>query len=119
MRKLIFLIIAVVSGAIIYQMFIRKNDSVKRVEYAISSTAIKDLLANPRDYENKEVTISGEVTYSFNLGVKFYIVDDGTGRIYVITDRGVPDEGEIVKVKGRFNQRFKVAGKHVETIREK
>ena len=50
------------------------------------STPIKRIVENPRDYDGKTVTVSGEVRETFSLIiVKYFIVADRTGEITVIT----------------------------------
>lgn len=67
----------------------------------LTATKIKDILDHPRDYENKEVTIYGAVTDAASLLVfKYFEIEDGTGRIKVMTDRMLPQKGEKLRVKG-------------------
>jgi hypothetical protein len=63
---------------------------------------INRLLAEPERYANREVTLKGEVTRSASvLGKGGYELDDGTGRIWVVSRRGVPRKGARVESKGR------------------
>jgi hypothetical protein len=68
-----------------------------------SQTSISKLKADPDRYMDKEVGIVGRVTDSY--GVPFvggaYELDDGTGKIWVVTQQGVPSRGARVGVKGR------------------
>jgi hypothetical protein len=68
-----------------------------------SQTNIGKINADPNRYLDKDVTIIGRVTDSY--GVPFvggaYEIDDGTGKIWVVTQRGVPSRGARVGVKGR------------------
>ena len=68
-----------------------------------SQTSISKLKADPDRYMDKEVGIVGRVTDSY--GIPFvggaYELDDGTGKIWVVTQRGVPSKGSRVGVKGR------------------
>ncbi len=67
-----------------------------------TATKIKDILDNPRNFENKEVTIYGTVTDAASmLIVKYFEVQDDTGKIKVVTQRTLPAKGEKVKVTGR------------------
>lgn len=67
-----------------------------------SQTNIGKINADPNRYLDKEVGVAGRVTDSY--GVPFvggaYELDDGTGRIWIITQRGVPSRGARVGVKG-------------------
>jgi hypothetical protein len=68
-----------------------------------SQTTIGKINANPDRYMDKEVTIIGRVTDSY--GVPFvggaYELDDGTGKIWIVTQHGTPSRGAHVGVKGR------------------
>lgn len=68
-----------------------------------SRTNIGKINADPNRYMDKEVGVAGTVTDSY--GVPFvggaYELDDGTGKIWVVTQRGVPSKGARVGVKGR------------------
>ena len=67
-----------------------------------TATKIKTILDHPRDYENKEVTVYGTVTDAASmLIVKYFEVEDDTGKIKVVTQRTLPAKGEKVKVTGR------------------
>ncbi len=75
---------------------------------------IGKILANPSRYHDKEVVITGRVSNSF--GVAFiggiYKLDDGTGSIWVITDKGVPSKGAEVGLKGRVQEGLNYGGKN-------
>jgi len=68
-----------------------------------SQTNIGKITADPDRYMDKEVGVVGRVTDSY--GVPFvggaYELDDGTGKMWVVTQRGVPSKGSRVGVKGR------------------
>lgn len=73
---------------------------------------IGKLVQNPERFLDKTVQVAGEVTksYSANLIIAdlgAYQVDDGTGRIWVISKTGVPKEGAKVGVKGTVSSGFK------------
>jgi hypothetical protein len=71
--------------------------------YSMTANRIKDILDHPRDYENKEVTVSGTVTNVVSLLViKYYELQDDSGSIKVITDRLLPGRGEKLRVSGRM-----------------
>lgn len=72
-------------------------------------TAIGDILADPRGFDGKTVTIQGEVTGSANLAVlKGFRLRDATGEMAVVTDRAVPRPGQTLKVRGRVKQALAV-----------
>lgn len=67
---------------------------------------ISDLQNNPGKYSGKEVAVHGTVTESFGLmGNGAYQVDDGTGRIWVLSQGyGIPAKGARVGVTGTLTQ---------------
>ncbi len=119
MKKLIGIIIIIAIGYGVYHFLLKDNKDVKELEYRIVSTQIEQILSNPREYEDKEVTVSGTVSTSLSLGIKYYAINDGTGTIYILTDNAVPLEGDLVKVTGKFNQFIKIGDKQYSTITEK
>jgi hypothetical protein len=72
------------------------------------ATPIKTLLDDPSHYEGQTVQIAGDVTRSIGvLHTGVYQVDDGTGKLYVVSkDGGAPREGAKVGVKGVFRSAF-------------
>ena len=77
------------------------------VSCGIVATKIGDIVGHPRDYVDKEVTISGEVVETFSLFiVKYFIVRDNSGEISVVTEKPLPVKGEKIKVKGIVKETF-------------
>jgi len=84
-----------------------------------SQTTISSINADPGRYRGKEVGIVGNVTDSYGvLGNGAYEIDDGTGRIWVATQRGVPSRGSRVGVKGRVLNGFQWGGRSFGTVLE-
>lgn len=78
----------------------------------IGTTKIGDITGHPRDYANKEVTVSGEVTETFSFFVvKYFVLRDSTGEITVVTERPLPAKGEKIKVKGVVREAFSMGTK--------
>ena len=72
------------------------------------SVSLKKLVENPEDYANKEVQAEGKVVNSVGvIGMGYYIISDGRHQIFVLTQSGLPVEGRVVKVKGKFSQYLK------------
>ena len=68
---------------------------------------INDLRAEPDRYTHKEVALVGTVVRSFSvLGRGAYEIDDGTGRIWIVSERGVPRQGARVVVKGKIRDAY-------------
>jgi hypothetical protein len=68
---------------------------------------VNQVLADPSRYRDREVKLSGAVvdSYSFvNRGA--YRIDDGTGQLWVVSDKGVPRVSARVTVKGRVREGF-------------
>ena len=84
-----------------------------------SQTSIAKINRNPDRYRNKEVGIAGRVTDSYGvLGAGAYEIDDGTGRMWVATRRGVPSRGSHVGTKGYVHNGFSFAGRSFGTVIE-
>ena len=84
-----------------------------------SQTTISQINADPSRYRNKEVAIVGTVKDSYGaLGQGAYEIDDGTGRIWVVTRRGVPSRGARVGAKGRVYNGFNFGGRNYGTVLE-
>jgi hypothetical protein len=76
--------------------------------------------ADPSRFRNQTVHVAGTVTNSVGvLGKGGYQIDDGTGKIIVISGAGVPSSGSHVDVTGRVSPGVEVLGQPVGvTIRE-
>lgn len=77
-------------------------------------TSIAKLQNNPGRYQGKDVTVAGRVTDSYGvLGRGIYQVDDGTGKLWIITESGVPSRGARVGAKGKLLEGFTFAGRNL------
>lgn len=85
------------------------------------STKIGRILADPSRYNSRNVTVEGQVTNVVGAFVAgLYQVEDDTGKIYVLSSRGVPNKGVRVKVDGNVTPGLNVMGKSWgTTIRER
>lgn len=84
-----------------------------------NQTNIAKINADPDRYRGKEIGIAGTVTNSYGaLGQGAYELDDGTGRIWVATRRGVPSRGSRVGAKGYVHNGFSFAGRSFGTVME-
>ncbi len=80
---------------------------------------ISKINADPGKYSNKEVAVAGTVRDSYgllNFGV--YEIDDGTGRLMVVTRSGVPARGSKVGAKGRVYTGASYGGRSFGTVLE-
>ena len=70
---------------------------------ACASTNVARLLAEPDRYNNRDVSLQGDVVESMSLlGAGAYKLDDGTGSIWVVSKSGVPRRGARVKARGKI-----------------
>jgi hypothetical protein len=84
-----------------------------------SQTTISRINADPGRYRDKEVGVAGRVTDSYGvLGQGAYEIDDGTGRLWVVTRRGVPSRGSQVGAKGKVYTGFNFGGRSFGTVLE-
>ncbi|MBM3501105.1 MAG: hypothetical protein FJX74_20835 [Armatimonadetes bacterium] len=95
-NKTAFLVLAVLAGLLLA---------------ACERKTINQILAEPDRYARREVGIVGTVTDSYSvLGRGAYRVDDGTGKLWVVSDKGVPRKGARVGVKGKIKNGFDLGG---------
>jgi len=77
-----------------------------------SKTTIAKINQNPSRYQNQQVGLIGTVTDSYGLlGNGVYELDDGTGRIWVMTTRGVPTKGTRVGASGHVHTGVSFGGR--------
>jgi len=76
---------------------------------ACAPRTINQVLADPSQYRNKGVKLSGSVvdSYSF-VGRGAYRLDDRTGQLWIVSDEGVPRQGARVDVKGTVREGFDI-----------
>ncbi len=74
---------------------------------ACAARSINQVLADPGRYRDKEVKLSGAVvdSYSF-IGNGAYQIEDKTGKLWVVSNRGVPRKGAQVSVTGTVREGF-------------
>jgi hypothetical protein len=85
---------------------------------ACDATKISDINMDPGRYAGKDVTIAGEVVDSYGLlGQGAFEVDDGTGRLWVLSSGfGVPAKGARVGVTGRVEQGLTIGSRSFANI---
>jgi hypothetical protein len=81
-------------------------------------TNIGRILRDPGRYAGREVAVGGRVSSSFGaLGTGVYQLDDGTGQIWVYSQRyGVPGDGAKVGVRGTISQGFSFGGRSFAVV---
>lgn len=80
---------------------------------------ISKINADPGRYMNKEVTVAGTVTDSYGLlNMGAYEIDDGTGKLLVVTRRGLPSRGAKVGATGRIYTGGSYGGRSYGTVLE-
>lgn len=83
------------------------------------STPIGKILADPRAYAGKTVTVSGEVTQIFSLFfIKYFKLRDQTGEIVIVTDKPLPKVGTQISVKGTVEEAFSIGDQQLIVIHE-
>jgi hypothetical protein len=79
---------------------------------------VEQILRDPARYQNKEVAVRGTVISSWGaLGTGMYQLDDGTGKIWVMSDKfGVPGKGTRVGVAGTIVPTVNLGGRNFATV---
>ena len=81
---------------------------------ACESTNIAAIKNDPAKYQNKTVHVAGTVTTSFGvLSMGGYEIEDPTGRIFVVSNRGIPAKGAQVVVEGTVFSGAMLAGQAI------
>ncbi|PWT90797.1 MAG: hypothetical protein C5B55_09205 [Blastocatellia bacterium] len=84
-----------------------------------SQTNIARINSDPGRFRGKEVGIVGRVTDSYGVpGYGAYEIDDGTGRLWVVTRRGAPARGSRVGTKGYVQTGLTFGGRSYGTVME-
>jgi hypothetical protein len=74
---------------------------------ACEEKKIVQIMAEPDRYARHEVGVRGHVIESYSMfGRGAYRVDDGSGKLWIVSDRGVPRTGSRVAVKGKIVDGF-------------
>jgi hypothetical protein len=74
---------------------------------ACATRSINQVLANPGRYRDKQVKLQGSVVNSFSaVGTGAYELEDRTGRLWVVSNQGVPRRGATVNVRGTVREGF-------------
>ena len=90
---------------------------------AVSASAkdksIADIESNLSKYQNKTVKVVGIVRDADGVNIPIlgisggcYKIDDGTGSIWVCSERGVPTKGTEVRVKGKLQSGAVIKGRN-------
>ncbi|MEN6371573.1 MAG: hypothetical protein ABFD64_06110 [Armatimonadota bacterium] len=104
MKRTAFVVLAVILAfGIIMVSGCKNNDRTK----------ISSILNAPGKYVDHKVIVAGEVTKCYGVDLLIteagaYQLDDGTGKIWIITKNGVPREGAKVGLKGTVSSGFKL-----------
>lgn len=87
---------------------------------ACEEAKISKIKNDPSHYNNRTVVVDGRVTNSFGAIVAgVYEIEDETGKIFVISNGGVPSKGARVAVKGKVMNGVTLMGRNYGTaIRE-
>jgi hypothetical protein len=83
-------------------------------------TSIADIENNPSKYYDKEVAVAGTVKDGYGVSIPLlkngeggiYKIDDGSGTIWVITQRSVPTKGAQLGVRGKVQNGVNYNGRN-------
>lgn len=84
-------------------------------------TRISKILENPDRYANTSVQVAGRVTKTYGVNLIIaeagaYQLDDGSGKIWVISKNGLPREGSEVGLRGMVSGGVKLIGQTFGTV---
>jgi hypothetical protein len=80
--------------------------------------SIESINRDPARFHDHEVTVAGRVVNSFDvMGVGAFEIDDGTGRLWVYSNKfGVPGNDSKVAVTGTIQQGLSLGGRNFAMI---
>ena len=80
--------------------------------------SIESVNRDPARFHDHEVTIAGRVVNSFDvMGMAAFEIDDGTGRLWVYSNKfGVPGNESKIAVTGTIQQGFSLGGRNFAMI---
>jgi hypothetical protein len=74
---------------------------------ACATRTINQVLADPTRYRDRQVKLQGSVVNSFSaVGTGAYELEDRTGRLWIVSNQGVPRRGASVSVRGTVRDGF-------------
>jgi hypothetical protein len=83
-----------------------------------SRATINEITGDPGRYRDKEVAVVGRVVNSYGaLNKGAFEIDDGTGRMWVVTEKyGVPSKDTYIGVSGRVQSGVSYGGRNYGTV---
>ena len=80
---------------------------------------VSEIKDRPQEYQDKKVLVRGRVVETFSIPFVqkgMYQMDDGTDKIWIISQERVPFRGEKVIVEGRVKTGFTIRGRTFGTV---
>ncbi len=85
----------------------------------VTTVQISEITSNSRTYQDKKVTVRGRafpgLAFQFEEEIP-YLLQDKSGRIWVITKSLPPSEGEKVEVTGTVSAPYQIKGRHYQIV---
>ncbi len=80
---------------------------------------IGEIQGHPRDWVGKTVQLSGEVKDAYSLiFYKYFVLQDNTGEIQVVTSKPLPRKGEKLNIQGKVEEGLSIGSESRTIIRE-
>lgn len=79
-----------------------------------ASVSIGEIKDSPQRFHDKKVTIAGTVDETITLpilGVGVYLLNDGTGKIWVKPKTAIPEKGDRIYVSGTIKVGLTISGR--------
>ncbi len=81
---------------------------------------IADIIGNPRNFDGKDVRVSGTVTDAFSVyRAGYFRISDGSGTIAVVTNQISPPQGQQVEARGVVEQAYTIGSDQMLVIIER
>jgi len=83
------------------------------------TTPIGRVLEKPREYADKTIVVSGVAKEIFGLVfINYFVLEDKTGSIPVVTDKPLPQKGTEIKVRGIVKEAFSLGDQQLLVLIE-
>ena len=79
---------------------------------------VGEILAKPDDFYGRSVTVTGQVVETYEFMVRFFGVEDATGRIKIRTDKPMPTVLSTMEVSGTVSKELARNGTYYPMINE-
>lgn len=84
---------------------------------ACELNSVEEVKSDPFKFQNKQARLGGIVRQNWSvLKYGVYEIEDQTGKIFIVSEKGAPSKGAVVEVKGNTRTAFNLSGIDYGTV---